>query len=961
MSFNMKFIFWLGFYAFSFGFTSAGYAAPSPSSVPIYEDPLVTVYDDEPSDGTYHLAVVHKAGLSDPLFDVSVVKDKDQYGFDTVTYQLSEINVKHVALWMGDAFLDSSVRKIVVEHYLEGYVLDPAPVLSSGYGRGRPIASYSLINQNRVNSRPSQRTQGVAQRPPKWILQQAEPTSDHWQIGRSYINTFDEASKWRKDSHIEKLNQERRGRVNSLVSGSATDDLTEYGYVWADTIAHNGDRTYYLVNSDSRGRLNIVVVHDNINESDYIVDLDPLLTRSERGRFTLSYLLTEDEIKRFNQSASKALRHIDPRTTKVQIAHHIRGKTLGLVYREGVLGDTDIPVFSNEFQWHDDLNTWRPSYETPTERNASGIGRFYRSRYSLESIREYILMSNRQREDRSFLASRPPIEELYLALNRASPAVRQRWVKYALWTDAYWVFYDLPIGRQLIDGQFDRVAIDSDFRSLYVGYIQAYSDMCKDYIKNPTTIEHVYTQKEVDGYGITLNKETTRYRVTMETNALANYEKYYNNQSDSGRAAISVFSSLLKGGKGLGGAAGRSLSVKNTAEAFVKIGKCQSPTQQRFAENLLRRASEQMPLSGYVKARVIAQVAPPKLDVLPSDLKRALVIKAVNQKPDVVWFTENQAYEFPGLLALDNVATDFLLVKLLDKELTKETWESMLISRWQYDVYEKNEKNLVGGRFFSRESSQHQPTIERVDKYLPEFQNWMRERAVSLPDRFTLLMNVRVLPYGSEFDVRPQLQGCSIPTDNQAFYTKQQAYLKELAAESYQARQYCQTKNRPNLRAYNKCLRTSDQLTCGNQAQEKLLACIDKKVVSSELSPITFDGLGSTLNKQACGGSSAMIRNQPQKLYSEQNVIKSLPASHVNVQLAFESDISMPKVDRETFDQQQSNATLTFTVEITGADILPRAAGEEIAEINLKLDSKVVNAQYQFSPVPQKRQRRRRF
>jgi hypothetical protein len=64
---------------------------------------------------------------------------------------------------MGDAFLDSSVRKIVVEHYLEGYVLDPAPVLSSGYGRGRPIASYSLINQNRVNSRPSQRTQGVAQ------------------------------------------------------------------------------------------------------------------------------------------------------------------------------------------------------------------------------------------------------------------------------------------------------------------------------------------------------------------------------------------------------------------------------------------------------------------------------------------------------------------------------------------------------------------------------------------------------------------------------------------------------------------------------------------------------------------------------------------------------------------------------------------------------------------------------
>jgi hypothetical protein len=368
-----------------------------------------------------------------------------------------------------------------------------------------------------------------------------------------------------------------------------------------------------------------------------------------------------------------------------------------------------------------------------------------------------------------------------------------------------------------------------------------------------------------------------------------------------------------------------------------------------------------MPLSGYVKARVIAQVAPPKLDVLPSDLKRALVIKAVNQKPDVVWFTENQAYEFPGLLALDNVATDFLLVKLLDRELTKETWESMLISRWQYDVYEKNEKNLVGGRFFSRESSQHQPTIERVDKYLPEFQNWMRERAVSLPDRFTLLMNVRVLPYGSEFDVRPQLQGCSIPTDNQAFYTKQQAYLKELAAESYQARQYCQTKNRPNLRAYNKCLRTSDQLTCANQAQEKLLACIDKKVVSSELSPITFDGLDSTLNKQACGGSSAMIRNQPQKLYSEQNVIKSLPASHVNVQLAFESDISMPKIDRETFDQQQSNATLTFTVEITGADILPRAAGEEIAEINLKLDSKVVNAQYQFSPVPQKRQRRRRF
>lgn len=372
--------------------------------------------------------------------------------------------------------------------------------------------------------------------------------------------------------------------------------LADFGYTQTTFLSEHKNKRFYLTPSATPEWLNVVVLHSGLNDDEYLVDIDPLLTRDSRGRYVLSYLLVPHEINTFNTLLSTKLRNTNPNALKVRVFHHTSGKSPIKRYNLWTSQYMESPVFSQSYNWHAEKQEWRPDYEQKTQKNISGIGRFDQgTRYSFNSTKAYVEYLNKIEKERtpSLRFTETPIEELNKALKDGTEALRERHKKYALWSDGYWAFHEIPMAHSVINGDFELVKINRDFRYLFVNFLRAYGEKCQNFMKSAQELTYILSEREIDAHGFTVSEDTTKVSVILEADYVETYDAYWNNSGDRAAVIAAVFQSFSRQNKRLGYAPEifRSMDYLNAARTMLHVDTCDEPAPQQLLINLLKRVN----------------------------------------------------------------------------------------------------------------------------------------------------------------------------------------------------------------------------------------------------------------------------------------------------------------------------------------------------------------------------------
>jgi hypothetical protein len=88
----------------------------------------------------------------------------------------------------------------------------------------------------------------------------------------------------------------------------------------------------------------------------------------------------------------------------------------------------------------------------------------------------------------------------------------------------------------------------------------------------------------------------------------------------------------------------------------------------------------------------------------------------------------------------DGSFKDFFFAKYYPDRVDQHFLEAMFSSRW---LYEKNQTNPVGGRFFNQGA--RKPTWKDLQNSLPKFHQWLNQRANALPSSFQVQIPVKYM------------------------------------------------------------------------------------------------------------------------------------------------------------------------------------------------------------------------
>ncbi|MFK7978045.1 MAG: hypothetical protein AB8C02_18075 [Halioglobus sp.] len=556
-------------------------------TAPVYEDSQVVVHEIKTPFASYtrvFLRAVHKVDANTELFDVQRTRNSD----GQIAYKYGDGVYEQAKKWLGERYSDPAMEALFITHFVANTELKAEPTLANAdwkasYGPGRPVSMYQLFNRSRRKGKD----------PVDWKPSYALPMSDHTIVGRGYLNTLSQAQAWQVNMPATQLNAVRREKLQA--SNEPQDNpLAAFGYGSATPLGAIGNVRYFLTPSRSAKQLDVAALHTELGEEDHIVELDPLLTRNERGDYVLSYLLTPQEIQRFNGAFGQKLRDADSSASLTQVRHYVAGKSAGKRYNPWNGTSKEAPAFAQTYYWHEGKNAWRPNYEKPNTKNQSGIGRFdYNgTRYSIQSTRAYIEYLNEKERKPSLRLTETPVEELNAALASGSDTLRKRHKKYALWSDGYWAFHEIPIALDVINGNFERVDINRDFRYLFVNFMRAYAEACQAYIVNPQILTYTLTEKEMDAHGFTVSEDVTTVSVVLPADYVKTYDFYWNNGPDRAAVLVAAFKSFSRSNKTPGVASEffRSSAYLNAAQTMLHVDACNEPAPQRLLTNLLRRA-----------------------------------------------------------------------------------------------------------------------------------------------------------------------------------------------------------------------------------------------------------------------------------------------------------------------------------------------------------------------------------
>ncbi len=583
------------------------------NAIILYEDDLVVIYDDNPRHNyVRQLTAIHKVGSDDEIFSVNLKEFVDSHGNKQTGYCYGSSVFRNFKYQLAPLLEKNPPERVTILHFVEGKEL---PLVGLGgkpqnaSAEGRPVATIIFTNTNYETDIKNIRS-WAAQPPPVWEVLESPCPYDHTIVGRYYTNTYSKAAAWTKDGPVKMANRARAVAASEISKKYQflSTAASIYGYKNYHPLFKHDNVEYFLIESKYINYINIIAVHDNKTDDEFLVDLDILLTVDSSNRVQLSYMMPPYEIQEFNDVLAPVLENLEIRRREIRVWHHLKGKTFPVDLRKYVsLGGTDIdrPVFVSNFEFDVVSNSWQPTYKHITDMNPFGIGQFgsYSSRYSYNSTLAYLQKEKKKQETRYRVNPKPSIKDVNEAYAHASPQLLKRRDLYSLWTWGYWVFYDFPIGRNIIDGKFGEITFNKTFRSFFIAYIKTYSDKCSATIKNPRSFKDTHLYKDVDSAGFTINEDKHEFLITMDEKFVEKFEEYYINYS--GQDHLSGVMSILKGGansgpKGVRNAIGREMYIVNKADNFVTVEPCNSPTMKRFSENLLRFANQDDPIKNPV-------------------------------------------------------------------------------------------------------------------------------------------------------------------------------------------------------------------------------------------------------------------------------------------------------------------------------------------------------------------------
>lgn len=557
------------------------WAAPIP--VVLYEDKKVTIYDDNPNSGaSKELSVVHNAGLDDELFAVTLSQRRDQYGREQTYYEYSYSIIEDFRKKLPELY-GGQINHVTLRHFVKGHSLPPHKATNPN-SRGRPVAQFILTNEGYNSAFRSWNNQ--------WgrTVATGLNVEANWRfyypgtdqpdaILRSFLNTFNKAANWGDESE-RILNQMASEQVNAEQPLPQSTSAEEFGYNKYKLLLKDKTTEYFVVESEFSGILKLVAVHA-IGPQDAVVDLDifPI-------PHSLGFYFSDAAVDSFNQQLAPAIHKISTSARNIWIYHYVKGHPLPIQPSNSFESTpAKYPVFVSNYYPKKGSIDWQPEYDIKRP-NSRAPGNFaaFRTRYSYAStlafIKEYNISRN---QGRAAAKAKPWNFEADEAYRHAIPAAQARRSKYDLWTEGYWQFANFELGRNLIDGLFDRIPRDENFTFFYMTFLQQYSNACKANISSPSSFRHTKTREHSDGYGNKWSETLSDTITYMEPRFAANYESYYYNRPPEAtkekRNLNQFFEDLA--------------SIKY----FINLEGCTSPVMTRLKENLYLRSQSMAALT----------------------------------------------------------------------------------------------------------------------------------------------------------------------------------------------------------------------------------------------------------------------------------------------------------------------------------------------------------------------------
>jgi hypothetical protein len=545
----------------------------------LFQDDKVTIYDDTQYSSQTHkqfvaqldLTVVHKAGVDEPLFEV---KASQRDGADYYEYGPSVM--QDFARQLPNVFDSKRFSTVTMRHYVEGQVLPPNRFFPMKMPLGSPVAEVTFMNDRNGAVAIKESVQVLDARvfqglpPPGWTYYgKSAGQTDRTFIARRLLNTYAAAELGHyPDKPVVAPIEKAMGEAPQDLTSTGDSSPENFGYMKYQHLLTVGKTAYFVVDMGTSNDLKLVAIH-SVGEQEPVVDLDvfPMIWGMER---VLGYFYTEDAIEAFNRDLGARLDKLRNDEKRVWIHHYVRGHALP----GPMFSAADRPVFVASFTRT--ATGWMPEYRVLQDLRPVGLfGPEQRYSYasSLQARQAY-----EQYKRSGFPAKQAWQAEADEYYRHASKGALARRSRYALWTEGYWLFNNrAELGRNLIDGKFERIPLDDSFTFFYSFFLLHYSHQCHDHMKNPTSFKHTETTRHHTGYGAYWDEVSSSSVIHMEQRFATKYEEYFRKGApEPGKVLFKIPDTVFPI---------RAFSVKEP---------CQSPTMQRLLENLYRR-SQGMP------------------------------------------------------------------------------------------------------------------------------------------------------------------------------------------------------------------------------------------------------------------------------------------------------------------------------------------------------------------------------
>jgi len=549
----------------------------------LYQDAKLSIYDDTKYSSQIHkrtvarldLTVIHKAGIDEPLFEVKPSK-RDGLGY----FEYGPGVMDDFRKQLPKVFESKRYSTVNVQHFVEGQVLPPNPFFPEKLPLGSPVAEITFMNKR--NSETFLKNPdlvaldiqlGKKYSPEGWSYYgDTAGSSDRGFIARRLLNTLARAQLGRYADEavaapIDKakvLAAQARPQDPPPVQAAVADDSPEpFGYLKYQPLVTLGKTAYFVVEQGASYDLKLVAVHA-VGEQEPVVDLDvfPMMWGIER---VLGYFIADEAVAAFNRDLGPRLDKLRSDETRVWIHHYVKGRPLP----GPAFSAADRPVFISVYS--KTPAGWRPVYRSL--QGLRPVGLFgEEQRYSHASTLQAMQASDKYKRS-GFREKQDWTAEADAYYRQAPKEAVNRRSRFALWTEGYWLFNRSEIGRDLIDGKFERIPRDEQFTFFYSFFLLHYSHHCRDQMKNPTSFKHTETTRHRSRYGGYWDEISATSTIHMEERFAAKYDEYYRKGApEPGQRAVTIPDSV------------------DPIRAFTAIESCQAPVTQRLLENLYRRS-----------------------------------------------------------------------------------------------------------------------------------------------------------------------------------------------------------------------------------------------------------------------------------------------------------------------------------------------------------------------------------